>query len=64
MAGPEKRLPGQSDADYARTSDPNANFHHTRSLHGGGDLTFGVRLMNAILARRRRRQRRGPSRLG
>ena len=40
MPEPEKRLPGQSNADYERTRrDPNAEFLGTQSLVGGGDPT-------------------------
>lgn len=59
MAGPEKRVPGQSNEDYGRGGDPNAPFVHTRALYGGGDLSFGARLMDAIVSWRRRR-RQGP----
>ena len=49
MPGPEKRIPGQSNADYDRArSDPNADFLMNQSLHGSGDPTWVMRLAKAL----------------
>lgn len=61
MAGPEKRIPGQSNADYERRQDPNANFFGTQSLQGGGDLSFVIRASQAFSAWRSRRKDRKSS---
>ena len=50
MAAPEKRLPGQSNADFERIHDPNRGFIGTQSLHGGGDPSFAYRGFRAVLA--------------
>jgi hypothetical protein len=36
MPGPEKRLPGQANADYERRHDPNSDFIGVQSAYGGG----------------------------
>ena len=57
MPGPERRLPGQSNADYERArSDPNAEFLGTQALVGGGDPTWVMRVANALLNWRRDRK--------
>jgi hypothetical protein len=57
MSGQEKRLPGQSNADYERArSDPNAEFLGTHSLVGGGDPTWVMRAARAFLDWRKRRR--------
>ena len=49
VPGPEKRIPGLSNAEYERAgTDPNAQFLGTQSLHGGGDLTWIVRAAKAV----------------
>lgn len=49
MPGPEKRLPGQSNAEYERRrSDPNAEFLGAQSIEGGVDLTWVMRLAQAL----------------
>ncbi len=58
VPGPEKRLPGQSNAEYDRGRDANADFLGTQSPHGGGDLSWVIRAAGAIrrwLERRRNR---------
>ncbi|MCA1783854.1 MAG: hypothetical protein ABR616_17005 [Dermatophilaceae bacterium] len=56
MAGPEKRIPGQSNAQYERArTDPNAQFLGTQSLDGGGDLTWVMRAAKAFSDWLRRR---------
>lgn len=55
---PEKRLPGQSNADYAGNRGQDGPFVHTRAVQGGGDLSFGTQLMHAFLAWRQRRRLR------
>ena len=53
-----KRIPGQSNAEYERSTrrlDPNADFSGTHSAgggHGGGDPTQGLRLARWWFARR------------
>jgi hypothetical protein len=62
--GPEKRLPGETNADYERRNDPNAEFIGTQSLHGGGDPFIVSRALRALVfwrQRRRVRRRRSPS---
>ena len=57
MAPSEKRLPGQTNADYDGRTDPNAEFLGTQSLVGGGDESFvyrGIRALLSWLDRRRR----------
>ena len=45
-AGPAKRLPGQSNADYeGPRTDPNAMFLGTQATVGGGDMTWVLRLV-------------------
>lgn len=51
----EKRLPGQSNADFGR-SNPNNEFIGTQSVAGGGDPSFALRLFRAIGAWRDRRR--------
>lgn len=53
---PEKRQPGQSNADYERRGEPNAQFLGTHSLEGGGDLTFVLRAYRAFRGWRDRRR--------
>lgn len=48
VPGPEKRLPGQSNADYDRGRDANADFLGTQSLYGGGDLSWVMRVADAL----------------
>lgn len=55
---PEKRLPGQSNSDYGRGTDPNAEFIGTQSLSGGGDLSFVFRATRAFMSWRDRRRGR------
>lgn len=58
MPGPEKRIPGQSNADYERApSDPNARFLGTHSLQGGGDLTGLTKVGKALFDWWKRRNR-------
>jgi len=57
---PEKRLPGQTNADYERRDDPNAEFIGTHSLDGGGDLSFVHRALRALSSWRNRRRRGRP----
>jgi hypothetical protein len=52
----EKRLPGQSNAEFEGHRDPNADFLGTQSLHGGGDLSFVQRGLRAFLSWRDRRK--------
>ncbi len=59
MPGPEKRLPGQSNADHGKKKDPNAEFLGQNSLYGGGDPSLGLRLFRALFNRRDRRRGRG-----
>lgn len=57
MAAPEKRIPGQSNADYGRArNDPNAEFQGTHSLVGGGDPSWILRLVRGLFAWRDRRK--------
>ena len=57
MPAPEKRLPGQSNADFERARrDPNADFLGTQSLVGGGDPTWVMRAANALLSWRKGRK--------
>ncbi|CAN7460232.1 hypothetical protein [Knoellia sp. LjRoot47] len=50
MAAPEKRLPGQSNADYERPRrDPNADFLGTHAVSGGGDPSQVMRVAQLIL---------------
>lgn len=61
MPGIEKRLPGQSDAEYARSRhDPNADFRAAFSAeHGGGnELGLVRRLVDAVAALVERVRRR------
>lgn len=64
MAGPEKRLPGQSNHDYDGRRDPNAGFLGTNSLEGGGDPLWFVRLIDAVLPWRGRRRGQGTGQPG
>ncbi|MQY05916.1 hypothetical protein [Actinomadura macrotermitis] len=50
MAAPEKRLPGQSNAEYERRRDPNADFIGMQSMAGGGDPTRAIRYSQAFFA--------------
>ncbi|GGM73030.1 hypothetical protein GCM10007977_088350 [Dactylosporangium sucinum] len=52
MAAPEKRLPGQSNAqyEYEGRRDPNADFLGTHSIQGGGDPTWMIRAWHAVFA--------------
>lgn len=55
MPEPEKRVPGQSNADYGRAQrDPNAEFLGTQSLVGGGDPTWVRRAAKALFTWRKR----------
>ncbi|MGK5550863.1 hypothetical protein ACSNOI_04550 [Actinomadura kijaniata] len=58
MPAPEKRLPGQSNAEFERRHDPNAAFVGTQSLNGGGDPSFMIRGFRALLTRLDRRRAR------
>ena len=58
MPAPEKRVPGQSNADYERPRrDPNADFLGTQAVSGGGDPTWVMRASQVILDWLRRRRR-------
>lgn len=58
MSGPEKRIPGQSNAEYGHApSDPNAGFLGTHSLKGGGDLTGLTNVGKALVDWWKRRKR-------
>ena len=49
MPAPEKRRPGQRNADVdGPRDDPNADFAGTASLYGGGDPTWAMRLVRAV----------------
>lgn len=54
----KKRLPGQSNAEYAGRPDPNADFLDRQSLTfgaGGGHWLFGVaRVARALILRKGR----------
>lgn len=50
MAGTEKRVPGQDNADYGHRHDPNSDFVGTESLSGGGDASFVYRALRRFLA--------------
>jgi hypothetical protein len=50
MTSSEKRLPGQTNADYENHDDPNAQFIGTQSLQGGGDPSFMYRGLRAVLS--------------
>lgn len=55
----EKRLPGQSNAEYERRRDPNVEFLGAQSLQGDGDPSFVYRGLRALMSwRDRRRQAR------
>ncbi|MFI0446867.1 hypothetical protein [Actinomadura sp. 6N118] len=56
MAAPEKRIPGQSNSEYERRDNPNADFIGTQSVHGGGDHSFMVRISQAFFTWRDRRR--------
>ena len=58
MTPSEKRLPGQTNADYGRGKDPNAEFLGTQSLDGGGDDSFVYRGILAFISWRDRSRRR------
>ncbi|WP_067824964.1 hypothetical protein [Actinomadura kijaniata] len=58
MPAAEKRLPGQSNAEYERRHNPNADFIGTQSLQGGGDPSFMIRGFRALLDRLGRRKAR------
>ena len=53
---PEKRLPGQTNAEHGRREDPNAQFIGTHSLDSGGDLSFVYRAARAFSSWRKRRR--------
>lgn len=58
VAGSDKRIPGQSNADYERQkSDPNAESIGTNSLFGGMDLTGIFNGFKSLLDRLARRGR-------
>lgn len=61
MTAPEKRIPGQTNAEYERRQDPNANFIGTQSLQGGGDPSFAIRASQAFLGWLDRRRGRKSS---
>lgn len=49
MPGPEKRRPGQRNAEYdGPHPDPTAQFQGTHSLYGGGDPTWAMRLVQVV----------------
>ena len=55
MSSPsKKRLPGQSNAEYARRPDPNAGFLGTQSLSGGDWFSGIARLIRALIVRKGR----------
>ncbi len=58
MTAPEKRIPGQTNAEYERRRGPNANFIGTQSLQGGGDPSFVIRASQAFFACLNRRRDR------
>ncbi|KAB2350238.1 hypothetical protein [Actinomadura rudentiformis] len=61
MTAPQKRLPGQSNAEFERRHNANADFIGTQSLHGGGDHSLVIRISQAFFAwRDRRRNRKEP----
>lgn len=53
----EKRLPGQTNAEYERRRDPNAEFLGTQSLESAGDPSFVYRALRALLSWRDRRRK-------
>jgi hypothetical protein len=59
LAGPEKRLPGQSNEDFGKSKDPNSDFIGTQSLYGGGDPGWMIRAMRAVSDWRDRRRDKG-----
>ena len=48
VPGPEKRLPGQSNAEYGGRPNPNAEFLVTQSLHSNWDLSWVTRAVGAV----------------
>ncbi|GAA2120357.1 hypothetical protein GCM10009780_80470 [Actinomadura alba] len=61
MTPSEKRIPGQSNAEYERRQNPNADFTGTHSVHGGGDPSFVIRISQAFFAWLGRRRGRKSS---
>ena len=59
MTAPEKRLPGESNADHENRKDPNADIIGTQSLFGGGDASFVQRGLRGLLSWLDRRRGRG-----
>lgn len=49
VPGPEKRLPGQSNAEYGVRRDPNGEFMVTQPLQRGGDLSWVMRAAGAMV---------------
>jgi hypothetical protein len=57
--GPEKRVPGQSNAEYDNRRDPNDDFIGIQSgPYGGGDSSI-YRAMRAVVSWLDRRRGRG-----
>jgi hypothetical protein len=55
MSRPRKRLPGQSNAEYAGRRDPNADFLGVQSVSSSGAWVFSIaRLVRALILRKRR----------
>jgi hypothetical protein len=48
VPGPEKRLPGQSNAEYGGRPDPNAEYLVTQSLHSSWELSWVMRAVRAV----------------
>ncbi len=48
MTSPEKRRPGQSNAEYERRENPNADFLGAQSLSGGGNPSLPLRIFRAL----------------
>lgn len=48
VPGPEKRLPGQSNAAFEQRRATNADFLGTQSLHNGGDLSWVMKAADAL----------------
>ena len=46
--GPEKRIPGQSNADYERRSDPVGAHLAQHDVHRGHDLTWVLRAYQGL----------------
>ena len=58
VPGPEKRLPGQSNAEYGGRPDPNAEFVVAQFLHSSWDLSWIMRASKAVFRWFGRRHRR------